>query len=112
MGSKPPKLPKLPVRLANVSGNSGAFPNTCGLLSSNFLKHGQRWREYCAIQPPSQLTAANAGRVLHDNMLFCDGHVALLKRSDYWYPPRSASNWNSDHQPHPETRAPVNLRPV
>jgi len=43
------------------------------------------------------------------NILFCDGHVVFVKRSDYLYPPRSASNWNSDHQPHPETWAPVNL---
>ena len=43
------------------------------------------------------------------NILFCDGHVILVKRSDYLYPPRSASNWNSDHQPHPETWAPANL---
>jgi prepilin-type N-terminal cleavage/methylation domain-containing protein/prepilin-type processing-associated H-X9-DG protein len=41
------------------------------------------------------------------NMLFCDGHVVLVKRSDYLYPPRTASNWNSDHQPHPEAWAPV-----
>jgi prepilin-type N-terminal cleavage/methylation domain-containing protein/prepilin-type processing-associated H-X9-DG protein len=43
------------------------------------------------------------------NILFCDGHVLFVKRSDYLYPPRSACNWNSDHQPHPETWAPVSL---
>ena len=43
------------------------------------------------------------------NILFCDGHVAWVKRSDYLYPPRTASNWNSDHQPHPEAWVPVNL---
>jgi prepilin-type N-terminal cleavage/methylation domain-containing protein/prepilin-type processing-associated H-X9-DG protein len=37
------------------------------------------------------------------NIAFCDGHVALVKRNDYLYPPRTASNWNSDNQPHPET---------
>ncbi|MGO8698757.1 MAG: prepilin-type N-terminal cleavage/methylation domain-containing protein [Limisphaerales bacterium] len=42
------------------------------------------------------------------NILFCDGHVALVKRSDYPYPPRSARHWNRDNQPHPETWAPVN----
>ena len=36
------------------------------------------------------------------NILFCDGHVVLVKRSDYLFPPRTASNWNSDNQPHPE----------
>jgi prepilin-type processing-associated H-X9-DG protein len=43
------------------------------------------------------------------NILFCDGHVVFVKRSDYLYPPRTASNWNSDHQPHPEAWAPVSL---
>jgi prepilin-type N-terminal cleavage/methylation domain-containing protein/prepilin-type processing-associated H-X9-DG protein len=43
------------------------------------------------------------------NMLFCDGHVVFVKRSDYLYPPRTASNWNSDNQPHPETWAPASF---
>jgi prepilin-type N-terminal cleavage/methylation domain-containing protein/prepilin-type processing-associated H-X9-DG protein len=41
------------------------------------------------------------------NMLFVDGHVALVKRSDYLYPPRTADNWNRDNQPHPEAWAPT-----
>ncbi len=36
------------------------------------------------------------------NLLFADGHVGLVKRRDYLYPPRTAQNWNRDHQPHPE----------
>jgi prepilin-type N-terminal cleavage/methylation domain-containing protein/prepilin-type processing-associated H-X9-DG protein len=36
------------------------------------------------------------------NLLFADGHVSLVKRRDYLYPPRTAQNWNRDHQPHPE----------
>ena len=43
------------------------------------------------------------------NILFCDGHVSFLNRRDYLYPPLSASNWNCDRQPHPETWAPANL---
>jgi prepilin-type processing-associated H-X9-DG protein/prepilin-type N-terminal cleavage/methylation domain-containing protein len=43
------------------------------------------------------------------NILFCDGHVVFVKRSDYLFPPRTAANWNSDHQPHPEAWAPVDL---
>lgn len=42
------------------------------------------------------------------NLLFVDGHVNLIKRRDYLYPPRSAENWNRDHQPHPESWAPTN----
>jgi prepilin-type processing-associated H-X9-DG protein len=43
------------------------------------------------------------------NTLFCDGHVAEVKRSDFLYPPRTACNWNSDNQPHPEAWAPQSL---
>ncbi len=41
------------------------------------------------------------------NMLFCDGHVGLVKRNDYLCPPRTAHNWNRDNQPHPEAWAPT-----
>lgn len=40
------------------------------------------------------------------NMLFADGHVNLVKRKDYLYPPRTAQNWNRDNQPHPELWSP------
>jgi prepilin-type N-terminal cleavage/methylation domain-containing protein/prepilin-type processing-associated H-X9-DG protein len=42
------------------------------------------------------------------NTLFCDGHVLLVKRRDYLFPPRTARNWNRDNQPHPEAWAPAN----
>jgi prepilin-type processing-associated H-X9-DG protein len=42
------------------------------------------------------------------NLLFVDGHVNLVKRGDYLYPPRTAQNWNRDHQPHPESWSPTN----
>lgn len=41
------------------------------------------------------------------NLLFVDGHVNLVKRRDYLYPPRTAQNWNRDHQAHPEMWAPT-----
>lgn len=42
------------------------------------------------------------------DVLFADGHVALVSRSDYLFPPRTAHNWNRDNQPHPEAWAPRN----
>lgn len=36
------------------------------------------------------------------NILFGDGHVVMVKRTDYLFPPRTASHWNRDNQPHPE----------
>ncbi|HWI58494.1 MAG TPA: DUF1559 domain-containing protein [Bacillota bacterium] len=40
------------------------------------------------------------------NVLFGDGHVALVKRRDFLFPPRSAPHWHRDNQPHPEVWAP------
>jgi prepilin-type processing-associated H-X9-DG protein len=40
------------------------------------------------------------------NVVFGDGHVALVKRRNYLFPPRTARNWNRDNQPHPESWAP------
>ena len=37
------------------------------------------------------------------NVVFCDGHVISVLRSDYLYPPRCATHWNRDNKPHPET---------
>jgi prepilin-type N-terminal cleavage/methylation domain-containing protein/prepilin-type processing-associated H-X9-DG protein len=47
-------------------------------------------------------TEANPPHSQGYNMLFTDGHVGLVKRRDYLYPPRSAHNWNRDNQPHAE----------
>jgi prepilin-type processing-associated H-X9-DG protein len=37
------------------------------------------------------------------NVLFCDGHVVKVPRTEYLYPPTSAHHWNRDNKPHPET---------
>lgn len=42
------------------------------------------------------------------NLLFVDGHVNLIKRRDYLYPPRSARNWNRDNKLHRWSWAPTN----
>jgi prepilin-type processing-associated H-X9-DG protein len=39
------------------------------------------------------------------NLLFVDSHVLYIKRRDLLFPPRTASNWNRDNQPHPEAWA-------
>jgi prepilin-type N-terminal cleavage/methylation domain-containing protein/prepilin-type processing-associated H-X9-DG protein len=36
------------------------------------------------------------------NILFVDGHVALVSRRNYLYPPVAATHWNRDNQPHPD----------
>ena len=46
------------------------------------------------------------------NVLFADAHVALVKRKDYLFPPRSAGHWNRDNNPHPELWAPTSQWPV
>ena len=40
-------------------------------------------------------------------VVFVDGHVASVKRTDYLYPPRTAQNWNGDNQPHAADWAPT-----
>jgi prepilin-type N-terminal cleavage/methylation domain-containing protein len=42
------------------------------------------------------------------NTLFADNHLSLVKRKDLLFPPRSASHWNRDNQPHAELWAPRN----
>jgi prepilin-type processing-associated H-X9-DG protein/prepilin-type N-terminal cleavage/methylation domain-containing protein len=39
------------------------------------------------------------------NVLFCDSHVQLNLRRNLLFPPRTAHNWNRDHQTHPEAWA-------
>ncbi len=41
------------------------------------------------------------------NLLIADSHVALVKRSDYLSPARTAQNWNRENLPHPELWAPA-----
>jgi prepilin-type N-terminal cleavage/methylation domain-containing protein/prepilin-type processing-associated H-X9-DG protein len=53
-------------------------------------------------------TEANPPHAEGYNLLFADGHVSLVKRRDYLYPPRTAQNWNRDNQPHPELWSPTN----
>ncbi len=63
---------------------------------------------YLAMSP--YFLAWNETAPLHGqgyNILFADGHVALVRRSDYLFPPRTAHNWNRDNQPHPEAWAPT-----
>jgi len=37
------------------------------------------------------------------NALYCDGHVSLVKFSDFTNQTNTWQNYNNDHQPHPET---------
>jgi prepilin-type processing-associated H-X9-DG protein/prepilin-type N-terminal cleavage/methylation domain-containing protein len=56
----------------------------------------------------TQLKEADAPHSHGYNMLFCDGHVMLVKRKDFLFPPRTAQHWNRDNQPHEEAWAPRN----
>ena len=40
------------------------------------------------------------------NQLFCDGHVAAMNPWELFNPTNTANQWNSDHQPHPESWPP------
>lgn len=74
------------------------------------LVYDQKVMAGCIKMTPWRLHDEAPG--LHDqhfNVLFCDGHVGLVQRKDYLYPPRTACNWNNDHQPHPEAWAPRDM---
>ena len=69
------------------------------------------WKyEYHITSPPPPRTVVHVETTPPHgpgyNMLFVDGHVDLVKRTDYLYPPRSATHWNRDNQPHREAWAP------
>jgi len=70
------------------------FPGPYGLIERlHGLVQMQPFFTYCEETQP-----------IHGgyNALFADGHVAFLARKDYLNPPRAASHWNRDNQPHPE----------
>jgi prepilin-type processing-associated H-X9-DG protein/prepilin-type N-terminal cleavage/methylation domain-containing protein len=73
-----------------------SFNGIAGDIKPFYNVYGTNW--------PEANTPHNQGY----NMLFVDGHVALVKRNDYLYPPRSARHWNRDNQPHPGAWAPIN----
>jgi prepilin-type N-terminal cleavage/methylation domain-containing protein/prepilin-type processing-associated H-X9-DG protein len=58
--------------------------------------------------PSAKVNEAEPPHANGYNLLFADGHQSLVKRTDYLFPPRSAQNWNRDHQPHPELWSPTN----
>ena len=39
---------------------------------------------------------------VHDNQLYCDGHVSAINPEALFNPSNTAAMWNYDHQPHPE----------
>ena len=86
--------------------SAGWFPiepanGTFGLYSMSPWLHSWHWEP--SLQSLRELDPAHGQGY---NLLFCDGHVALVKRSDYLFPPRTARNWNRDNQSHEEAWAP------
>ncbi len=62
--------------------------------------------EMLPYDAPKEETAPLHGKGY--NIIFADGHVSLVKRSNLLFPPRTAQNWNRDNQPHQEAWAPRN----
>jgi len=65
----------------------------------------QAWR-LAPPGPDAKDTEAKPPHFDAYNLLFADDHVSLVKRRDWLSPPRTASNWNRDNQPHPELWSP------
>ena len=71
------------------------WPGGWDLLVCGFLK----------TKPPDYaFDAARHGETY--NLLFCDGHVGAMNPYVLFDPTKTASMWNSDHQPHPELWVP------
>ncbi len=55
----------------------------------------------CVVTVPDVVYPLEHGR--NCNMVFCDAHVEDLPSAKLFNPTNTASRWNNDHQPHPET---------
>ena len=72
--------------------------------------HGEVQMRPWLLMPSSLNAAFTESKPPHQeayNLLFADGHVNPVKRKDYLFPPRTAQNWNRDHQPHPDLWSPT-----
>ncbi|MGO8678307.1 MAG: DUF1559 domain-containing protein [Limisphaerales bacterium] len=74
------------------------------VMGEGIVKGLSGWIHMQAYYTPIEETPPLHGKGY--NTLFGDGHVVLVKRSDYLFPPRTAHKWNRDNQPHPEAWAP------
>ena len=88
----------VPSEMFAISESRGyANPNFPGQFSgTDFMIcaiHGMD--SYLTLQPPQHGP--------NFNVLFCDGHVALVSTNHLFNATNTARYWNNDHQPHPET---------
>jgi len=90
-------------------GDSRTFRNSRTLQGFIEPLHGlmqmQPWNRNTPHHPSEETDPVHGQGY---NLLFADGHVSLLKRGAYLYPPRAAHHWNRDNQPHPELWRPTN----
>src|SRR5262249_7440743 len=68
-------------------------------------KEGSDWENFQFGDWGSNEVGPRGRHAKGSNVVHCDLHVALVNHDDLYYPTSlhsSASNWNYDHQPHPE----------
>lgn len=100
------QLPKTTAREADVLVPSEMY--AVADTRAGYSRHlgaivGQMRMTPWKFSPDTELSPPHAPSY---NVVFVDGHVLAIKRRDLLFPPRTASNWNRDNQPHPEAWAP------
>ena len=72
--------------------------------SRTYGGYGKNDFDYRAYNGPGEWPGVHGGGY---NVLSADTHVALVKRTDFLFPPTMSVHWNRDNQPHPEDWAPT-----
>jgi prepilin-type processing-associated H-X9-DG protein len=106
----PPDIPTLPpaISASQVKAPSEMLTigdSRLGQFPTSFNPYIYSWigdsALTCGDVPDYFSTPRRHGR--NYNFLFCDGRVAAIAPNVIFNPTNSASLWNIDHQPHPET---------
>jgi prepilin-type processing-associated H-X9-DG protein len=101
-----PPLPESRIRVPSemlALGDARLMPYRTFTARSNILI-GCDWLFCGGLNHPDDLGSIFPARHGENyNVAFCDGHVAPMAAKFLFNPTNSASLWNNDHQPHPET---------
>jgi prepilin-type N-terminal cleavage/methylation domain-containing protein/prepilin-type processing-associated H-X9-DG protein len=93
---------------AIADSRPGTYPRSSSAISSGGLTIMQPW--LLSFRPGGGGTSTVEGPPPHSQgyqIVFVDGHVSRVLRTDYLFPPRTAQNWNNDDQPHTADWAPM-----
>jgi prepilin-type N-terminal cleavage/methylation domain-containing protein/prepilin-type processing-associated H-X9-DG protein len=109
----PPDLPKLPPAISEAQvkvpsemlaiADSQSMQTLTAVNPSKFSLQGQSYLACGMIGTPPDWISYPSRHGKNYNFLFCDGRVVSVDPAKMFNPTNSATLWNIDHQPHPET---------